>query len=110
MIAARQRSPRQGAFPSVAPALQETHVMHFRISLTCAVLAGAVFGARAGAVEPWADPGMKLTQGPELWLDAAKINAARKARGLLGLKPGESVEVWPDASGNKLDVAQREPS
>ena len=31
--------------------------------------------------EPWADPGLKVTRGLTLWLDAGRLNAARKAHG-----------------------------
>jgi hypothetical protein len=33
----------------------------------------------ARAVEPWADPKLPVTDGLELWLDAARIDAAAKA-------------------------------
>ena len=32
-------------------------------------------------IEPWADPGLKVTRGLTLWLDAGRLNAARKAHG-----------------------------
>ena len=32
-------------------------------------------------LEPWADPGLKVTRGLVLWLDAGRLNAARKAHG-----------------------------
>ena len=48
---------------------------HFSFAL---VLAFALT-APAPAVEPWADPKLPVTDGLELWLDAARIDAAAKA-------------------------------
>ncbi|MFO0846473.1 MAG: hypothetical protein U0797_29575 [Gemmataceae bacterium] len=60
------------------------------------------------AVEKWADPKLSVTRGLALWLDAARLAEARKAAGLSALKDGEPLEVWPDGSGAKKDVTQRD--
>lgn len=80
--------------------------------LAC-LLALSAFGASAlgqdGArkpLEPWADPGLKVTRGLILWLDAGRLNAAREARGLPELSDGQRVETWYDASGQGWDVTQ----
>jgi putative heme-binding domain-containing protein len=67
------------------------------------------------AVEKWADPRLPVKRGLALWLDAGRIPEARKAAGLPALKAaglpalkaGDALEVWPDGSGTKRDVAQR---
>ncbi len=55
----------------------------------------------------WAAPGLGVTDGLELWLDAAQLNAARQAHGLDALKSGDAVETWFDASGHGRNVRQR---
>src|SRR5829696_6413075 len=57
-------------------------------------------------IEPWADPGLKVTRGLALWLDAGKLNAARKAHGQPEVSDGARVETWYDASGHGWDVTQ----
>jgi putative heme-binding domain-containing protein len=57
-------------------------------------------------LEPWADPGLKVTRGLTLWLDAGRLNAARRAHGQPELSDGMRVETWYDASGRGWDVAQ----
>ena len=46
-------------------------------------------------VESWADPGLKVTRGLALWLDAGRLNAARKAHG----SPGSIRRSAASASG-----------
>ena len=63
---------------------------------------------RAGArlLEPWADPGLKVTRGLLLWLDAGRLNAARTAFGRPEAADGGKVAVWYDGSGNGRHFAQ----
>ncbi len=56
--------------------------------------------------EPWADPGLKVTRGLALWLDAGRLNAARKAHGRAELSDGARVGTWYDGSGNGRHFAQ----
>jgi hypothetical protein len=56
--------------------------------------------------EPWADPGLKVTKGLALWLDAGRLNAARKAHGRDEVSTGSRVDTWYDASGLRRDLAQ----
>jgi tetratricopeptide (TPR) repeat protein len=58
------------------------------------------------AAERWADPGLRVVKGLELWLDAARLNAARQAGGLAPLKAGNEVETWFDNSGKGRHVGQ----
>src|SRR3954447_17687638 len=57
-------------------------------------------------IEPWAEPGLKITRGLTLWLDAGRLDAARKAPGRPGGSDGMRVETWYDASGRGWDVTQ----
>jgi putative heme-binding domain-containing protein len=57
-------------------------------------------------LESWADPGLKVTRGLVLWLDAGRLNAARKAYGRADLPDGSRVAVWYDGSGNGRHLAQ----
>jgi hypothetical protein len=63
---------------------------------------------RAGArlLEPWADPGLKVTRGLLLWLDAGRLNAARRAFGRPEAVDGGKVGVWYDGSGHGRHFAQ----
>src|SRR5579883_685448 len=54
------------------------------------------------AAEPWADPRLTVTTGLELWLDAERLAADGKPEP----KPGQLVEVWPDASGHGRQLWQ----
>src|SRR5947209_6309570 len=60
-------------------------------------------------VEGWAAPGLKVTAGLELWLDAARQNAARRALGRPERKAGERIDVWYDASGHGRHLTQKDP-
>ena len=83
-----------------------------------ALIAGASpFGAEGAAgsrndphetrsVEPWADPGLKVTRGLALWLDAGRLNAARRAHGRADASDNARVDVWYDASGRRRDFVQ----
>ena len=62
----------------------------------------------SGPPEAWADPGLKVTRGLALWLDAGRLNAARKANGRPEASDGSKVDVWYDASGHGRDVVQRQ--
>ncbi len=72
---------------------------------------GLVTTARAqdqARPEPWADPGLKVTRGLALWLDAGRLNSARKAHALAEIVEGERVDLWHDASGRGRHVAQKD--
>src|SRR5262245_18666916 len=58
-------------------------------------------------VEKWADARLTVTRGLALWLDASRLPEARKAAGLPAQKAGDPLDLWPDASGAKRDVAQK---
>jgi putative heme-binding domain-containing protein len=58
------------------------------------------------APEKWRYPGLKVTGGLQLWLDAARQNAARKALGRPALHLGDKVDVCYDASGHGRNVRQ----
>src|SRR5271165_3228671 len=57
-------------------------------------------------IEPWADPGLKVTRGLTLWLDAGRLNAARKVHGRPEASDGTRVGTWYDGSGNGRHFAQ----
>src|SRR5205809_416013 len=58
------------------------------------------------AIEAWADPSLRVTAGLTLWLDAARLNAARQAGGLSPLADGAAVESWYDGSGGRWHASQ----
>lgn len=58
------------------------------------------------ALEPWAHSALPVKDGVVLWLDASRINEARKAAGQPALKVGDPIPLWPDASGGKRDARQ----
>jgi tetratricopeptide (TPR) repeat protein len=62
------------------------------------------------AAERWADTGLRVVEGLELWLDAARLNAARQAGGQAPLKAGDEVETWFDNSGKGRHVGQSVPA
>jgi putative heme-binding domain-containing protein len=77
--------------------------------LMASVLAGTASGQGLDSrrtIEPWADPDLKVQRGLALWLDAGRLNAARKAHGKPELAPGSKVDVWHDASGQRRDLVQ----
>jgi putative heme-binding domain-containing protein len=57
-------------------------------------------------IEAWADPELKVTRGLVLWLDAGRLNAARKALGRPELSDGTRVGTWYDGSGSGRHFAQ----
>lgn len=59
-------------------------------------------------IEPWADPNLPVTEGLRFWLDASRINSARRSVGLPETRHGERLDVWPDASGYRLLARQRQ--
>lgn len=63
-------------------------------------------GPATTAIEPWADRGLAVTRGLVLWLDAGRLEAARRARGLPAPAEDASVDAWYDASGHRRDLAQ----
>jgi glucose/arabinose dehydrogenase len=73
------------------------------------LLAGFVFSeVRFGRCqEKWADPGLKVTQGLTLWLDAARQNPARKEYGKPELRTSDRVEDWFDSSGRGFHLIQK---
>ena len=62
----------------------------------------------ASPTEAWADPGLKVTRGLALWLDAGRLNAARKAHGRPEVSDGVRVDTWYDASGHGRDLGQKQ--
>jgi len=80
-----------------------------RAGVLCARLATALLGSAGLAAqtrEPWADPGLGVTDGLELWLDATRLGAAQGT--LPTLADGEPLASWPDASGWRRDARQPE--
>ena len=59
------------------------------------------------AKEKWADTALPVTSGLELWLDAGRLNAARKAKGEKEIADGDKVETWYDASGHGRNLTQK---
>lgn len=61
----------------------------------------------AHALEPWADDKLPVTNGLELWLDAARQGNARTALKLTGLTANTATDTWFDGSGQNRHVSQR---
>src|SRR5260221_6794297 len=75
-------------------------------SLTIALL--AVCTAHALAVEPWADSRLPVTDGLDLWLDAAKVKEALPAIGVKSFDlTRRKIEAWPDGSGQGHHARQQ---
>lgn len=55
----------------------------------------------------WADERLPVRNGLAMWLDAARINAAREASGRVALTTGMPLGDWPDASGRGVAMRQR---
>src|SRR5262249_41182211 len=70
------------------------------------VLAVLLSSPMGRGAETWADPGLTVIEGLELWPDAGHVNAARKARGQPALESGSPVDAWLDASGHGRHVRQ----
>jgi putative heme-binding domain-containing protein len=62
------------------------------------------------APEKWRHPALKVTAGLQLWLDAGRQNAARRALARRELRPGDRVDCWYDASGHGRHLLQKEPA
>src|SRR5665213_140481 len=73
------------------------------------VIGMIVLANRCFAVEAWADPGLRVTAGLELWLDAARVPAADAAHRRPATSDHQAVEVWRDASGHHRDATQPQP-
>jgi putative heme-binding domain-containing protein len=65
--------------------------------------------AIARPLEQWADPGLKVTRGLVLWLDAGRLSDARKAYHRAELSDGTCIGIWYDGSGNGRHLAQLRP-
>src|SRR5947208_15175227 len=77
--------------------------------LTCLGATPSAFPGRVpGTPEKWCDPGLKVTAGLELWLDAGRQNAARRAYGRPALGSGQKLDTWYDASGHGRHLIQKE--
>ncbi len=63
------------------------------------------FSARA-EIARWADAGIPVTGGLELWLDATRENEAREAHYMNRLAPGQGMEIWHDSSGRSRHLVQ----
>jgi hypothetical protein len=61
------------------------------------------------AIEPWADNQLPVKDGVALWLDASRVQAARRTM-RLPLLPEMALDVWQDGSGMKRSVRQMEVS
>src|SRR4051812_10083646 len=81
--------------------------------LLCAALLGGAGPVPAGPAstppEKWCAPGLKVTAGLELWLDAGRQNAARQSAGRPALSPGQKLDTWYDASGQGRHLVQKDP-
>src|SRR5262249_37732162 len=55
---------------------------------------------------PWGDPRLVVTNGLELWLDAARIVGLRQALGQPALRSGDLLEVWSDDAGQSRNLRQ----
>src|SRR5450759_1899697 len=85
-------------------------IMSLRLSLL--LLLGvlsftAPLRAEDKGAEKWADSALPVTDGLELWLDAGRLNAARKAHGEKEIADDETVEIWYDASGHGRNLTQK---
>jgi len=68
----------------------------------------ALSAPAASAAEDWADPGLKVTDGLEVWLDAARQNAARRALKIPEVRGGLPLDTWLDASGHRRHLTQKD--
>jgi putative heme-binding domain-containing protein len=59
-------------------------------------------------VETWTDKRLPVTKGLLLWLDGAKLADGRKTLGHPPLVDGDPVDLWPDGSGGKRHVGQKQ--
>jgi glucose/arabinose dehydrogenase len=81
--------------------------MRRALSRAIPLLALLVINPARGA-EEWADPSLKVTDGLQVWLDAARQNAARRASKLPELSAGSALDTWLDASGHRRHLTQKD--
>jgi putative heme-binding domain-containing protein len=60
------------------------------------------------AAEDWADSNLKVTDGLDVWLDAARQNAARRALKMPEVSSGSALDTWLDASGQRRHLTQKD--
>lgn len=71
----------------------------------CVMVLGSGTGACAETAR-WADPKLPVSDGLELWLDAARENEAREAHYMNRLAEGQGLEIWHDSSGHGRHLVQ----
>ena len=59
-----------------------------------------------GQIARWADVGIPVRDGLELWLDASRENEAREAHYMNRLGRGQGMEIWHDSSGHARNLVQ----
>ncbi|MDA1230850.1 MAG: hypothetical protein O2856_08755, partial [Planctomycetota bacterium] len=59
-----------------------------------------------GQIATWADEELQVRDGLQLWLDASRVNDARKAVGESELANGDAIAAWSDGAKNGRSVAQ----
>ncbi len=79
-----------------------------RAAIAFCVLASGALAGPAGAAEKWAHPGLHVTGGLVLWLDAGRIPEARRGRGLPEVRDGGPLDIWHDASGHGRHLIQKD--
>ncbi len=89
-------------YPSVRP-----NGSSRRSALLLTLLLGFTSIKAVFALEPWADDKLPVTNGLELWLDAARQGTARTALKLPGLTANTATDTWFDGSGLNRHVSQR---
>jgi putative heme-binding domain-containing protein len=67
-----------------------------------------LLAASADASEPWSDSDLKVKDGLQVWLDAARQNEARRALKQPELAGEGRVGTWYDASGNGRHLIQND--
>ncbi len=75
------------------------------MKITVVLFLLGIVSARA-EVARWADPGIPLKDGLELWLDASRENEAREAHYMNRLAEGQGMDLWHDSSGRSRHLAQ----
>jgi len=63
-------------------------------------------GAGHAEIAKWADAGLPVRDGLELWLDASRENEAREAFYMNRLADGQAMELWHDSSGHSRHLSQ----
>ncbi len=68
------------------------------------------FMFKSSAVQPesWGPQELPVRNGLQLWFDARVINNGRAALQLPSIANGQKIDLWPDASGYRRHVAQRQ--